>query len=75
MNIYMIRSKEFNTIQGLWTNKDKLIEWVLTQKYPWTAEIDETDLDAFMDQNQLSVFKDGIPGRTSIPWSDLFPME
>lgn len=75
--IYMVRSKEFNrTIKGIWTNPDKLVDWVLTQRYSWTEATGETDLDVFMGRNQLSTFKDGVDhSEQYLPWSDLFPTE
>lgn len=76
MKIYMIHDKEFNTIQGVWTNPDTLVDWVLTQRYSWTETTGETDLDVFMDRNQLSIFKDGVDHSGKyIPWSELFPTE
>ena len=74
--IYMIRSKEFNIIQGIWTNPDTLVDWVRSCRYSWTEVTRETDLDVFMDRNQLSVFQDGIEhSEKHLPWSELFPTE
>lgn len=76
MKIYMIQGKEYNHIRGLWTNSDTLVDWVLTQTYSWTEAAGETDLDAFMEANQLSVYEDGDPNSGKwIEWSELFPTE
>lgn len=72
--IYMVKSKKYGDIKGIWTNPDELVDWVLTQEYSWAKAAGETDLDVFMERNQLSTFKNGVEhSKKFIPWSDLFP--
>jgi hypothetical protein len=75
MTVYMVRSS-YNTIRGLWTNVDKMIEWVLAQKYSCTGSTAATDLDACMNDNQVTRFQtneDSIGER--VEWSEFFPTE
>jgi hypothetical protein len=72
----MIKSKQHNHVRGLWTDVDKMIKWVLAQKYSWTGSTQETDLDSCMEANQVFRFQtnEDMPGER-VDWSEFFPTE
>ncbi len=70
--IYLIESKEYDHVCGLWTNVDKMTDWVLEQTYPWIEKSRKTNLQVFTARHRVVVFKDGNPEVRQYPeWSTL----
>lgn len=75
IHIYMIQSKKYSHVQGLWTDLDEMLIWISKQVYSWDQRTGETNLDVFMEQNRVAVFQDGGGYGEYLSWKEIIPQD
>ena len=73
MTIYMIQGKEYDHIEGLWTDVDQMLDWISNQAHSWDERTGETELEVFMKENQLLEYQDGGCRGEYISWDEVIP--
>lgn len=77
MKIYMIQSRVYDSIRGLWTDIDDMVAYIARRCPNLNIGDYDTDLEEFMKSHWVFEYEANNPNKSRrlVDWSEFFPTE